>query len=52
MIPDPSLIYLDDIAHRLLVTHRLLLQSMKKPSLLKVRKILYVIPVFGVASFF
>jgi hypothetical protein len=31
------------LTHRLLVTHRLLLHCMKKPSILKVRKILYVI---------
>ena len=43
MIPNPGFIDLDDLAHRLLVTHRLLLHSMKKPSVLKVRKILYVI---------
>ena len=45
MIPDSSLVDLDDLAHCLLVTHRLLLHSMKKPSILKVRKILYVIVV-------
>ena len=34
---------LDHLTHRLLVTHRLLLQCMKKPSILKVRKISDVI---------
>ena len=43
MVSDPGFIDLDDLAHRLLVTHRLLLQFMKEPSVLKVRKILYVI---------
>ena len=44
MIADPRFIDLDHLTHRLLVTHRLLLQCMKKPSILKVRKILDVIP--------
>jgi hypothetical protein len=43
MVPDPGFIDLDHLTHRLLVTHRLLLHCMKKPSLPKVRKILYVI---------
>src|SRR6476620_3370538 len=43
MIPYPRFIDLADLAHRFLVTHPLLLQFMKKPSVLKVRKILYVI---------
>jgi len=43
MIPYPGFIDLDDLPHRLLVAHLLLLQFMKKPSVLKVRKILYVI---------
>src|SRR6202051_1676958 len=37
MIPYPAFIDLDDLAHRLLVTHRLLLHSTKKPSIRKVR---------------
>src|SRR5271169_3676581 len=44
MVTNPGFIDLDHLTHRLLVTHRLLLHSMKKPSLPKVRKILYVIP--------
>ena len=43
MIADPRFIDLDHLTHRLLVTHRLLLQCMKKPSILKVRKISDVI---------
>src|SRR3954470_927076 len=43
MVPDTGFIDLDHLTHRLLVTHRLLLHCMKKPSILKVRKILYVI---------
>ena len=43
MVPDPGFINLDHLTHRLLVTHRLLLHSTKKPSFPKVRKILYVI---------
>src|SRR5208282_2566874 len=43
MVPDTGFIDLDHLTHRLLVTHRLLLHSMKKPSIPKVRKILYVI---------
>src|SRR5208282_4698629 len=43
MVPDTGFIDLDHLTHRLLVTHRLLLHSTKKPSLPKVRKILYVI---------
>src|SRR5271168_2558988 len=43
MVPDTGVIDLDHLTHRLLVTHRLLLHSTKKPSLPKVRKILYVI---------
>src|SRR4029077_385939 len=39
MIANPRFIDLDHLTHRLLVTHRLLLQCMKKPSILKVRKI-------------
>jgi transposase len=39
MIADPRFIDLDHLTHRPLVTHRLLLQCMKKPSILKVRKI-------------
>jgi hypothetical protein len=42
MIADPSFIDLDHLTHRLIVTHRLLLHYMKKPSILKVRKILDV----------
>src|SRR5262245_47678879 len=34
---------LDHLTHRILITHRLLLHSMKKPSLPKVRKIRHVI---------
>src|ERR1700677_2652117 len=45
MIANPSFIDLDHLTHRLLVTHRLLLHYMKKPSVLKVRKILDVIAV-------
>jgi hypothetical protein len=41
--PESGFIDLDDLTHRLLVAHRLLLHSMKKPAVLKVRKILYVI---------
>jgi hypothetical protein len=47
MVPYPGFIDLDDLAHRLLVTHRLLLQFMKKPPVPKVRKILYVIETDG-----
>ena len=43
MIADPGFIDLDHLTHRILVTHRLLLQCMKKPSVPKVRKILDVI---------
>ena len=43
MVPDPGFIDLDHLTHRILVTHRLLLHCMKKPSLPKVRKILDVI---------
>src|SRR6476660_10500319 len=43
MVPDTGFIDLDHLTHRLLVTHRLLLHCMKKPSILKVRKSLYVI---------
>jgi hypothetical protein len=43
MGPHPGFVDLDDLVHSLLVTHRLLLQFMKKPSVPKVRKILYVI---------
>jgi hypothetical protein len=43
MIADPSFIDLDHLTHRLIVNHRLLLHYMKKPSVLKVRKILDVI---------
>jgi hypothetical protein len=50
MIPYPGFIDLDDLAHRLLVTHRLLLHFMKKPSVLKVRKILYVIAAHNYSS--
>ena len=32
MIPNPGFIDLDHLTHRLLITHRLLLQFMKKPS--------------------
>ncbi len=39
MIPDPGFVDLNHLTHRLLVTHRLLLQFMKKPSVPKVRKI-------------
>src|SRR4051812_34779909 len=39
MIPNPGFIDLDDLAHRFLVTHRLLLHCMKEPSVLKERKI-------------
>jgi hypothetical protein len=39
MIPYPSFIDLDHLTHWILVTHRLLLQSMKKPSIPKERKI-------------
>ena len=37
MIADPRFIDLDHLTHRLLVTHRLLLQCMKKPSILEDR---------------
>ena len=43
MVPDTGFIDRDYLTDRLLVTHRLLLHCMKKPSILKVRKILYVI---------
>ena len=43
MVPDPGFVDLDHLTHRLLVTHRLLLHSMKKPSVPKVRKIWHVI---------
>jgi hypothetical protein len=43
MIADPSFIDLDHLTRRLIVTHRLLLHYMKKPSVRKVRKILDVI---------
>src|SRR3954462_8491831 len=43
MVPDTGFIDLDHLTHRLLVPHRLLLHCMKKPSILKVQKILYVI---------
>jgi hypothetical protein len=43
MVPDPRFVDLDHLTHRLLVTHRLLLHSMKKPSVPKVRKIRHVI---------
>ncbi len=43
MIADPGFIDLDHLTHRILVTHRLLLHYMKKPSVPKVRKILDVI---------
>jgi hypothetical protein len=43
MVSDPGFIDLDHLTHRILVTHRLLLHSMKKPSLPKVRKIRHVI---------
>src|SRR4029077_14354967 len=39
MIANPRFIDLDHLTHRLLVTHLLLLQCMKKLSILKVRKI-------------
>src|SRR6187431_1292529 len=39
MIPYPSFIDLDHLTHWILVTNRLLLQSMKKPSIPKERKI-------------
>src|SRR3954471_24085848 len=51
MVPDTGFINLDHLTHRLLVTHPLLLHCMKKPSILKVRKILYVINNFAVCSF-
>src|ERR1700726_3502790 len=43
MVADTRFIDLDHLTHRFLVTHRLLLQCMKKPSVLKERKILDVI---------
>ena len=43
MVSDPGFIDLDHLTHRILVTHRLLLHCMKKPSVPKVRKILDVI---------
>src|ERR1051325_2954963 len=43
MVSDPGFIDLDHLTHRILITHRLLLHSMKKPSLPKVRKIRHVI---------
>src|SRR5271166_290810 len=43
MVSDPGFIDLDHLTHWILVTHRLLLHSMKKPSLPKVRKIRHVI---------
>ena len=49
MIADPRFIDLDHLTHRLLVTHRLLLQCMKKPSILKVRKIADVINANSIA---
>ncbi len=46
MVSDPGFIDLDHLTHRILVTHRLLLHCMKKPSVPKVRKILDVIARF------
>ncbi|MGB6796072.1 MAG: hypothetical protein WBE48_05775, partial [Xanthobacteraceae bacterium] len=43
MVSDPGFIDLDHLTHRILVTHRLLLHCMKKPSVPKVGKILDVI---------
>src|SRR6185437_14410256 len=43
MVPDPGFIDLNHLTHWILVTHRLLLHCMKKPSVPKVRKILDVI---------
>src|SRR6476661_848967 len=56
MVADTRFIDLNHLTHRFLVTHRLLLQCMKKPSVPKERKILHVIfmtnaSVAGRASF-
>jgi hypothetical protein len=51
MIPNPGFIDLDNLTHRILVTHWLLLPySRRRPSILKVRKILYVIRLADVAQ--
>ena len=50
MVSDPGFIDLDHLTHRLLVTHRLLLHCMKKPSVPKVRKILDVTTAAAPAS--
>jgi hypothetical protein len=42
MIADPRFIDLDHLTHPLLVAHQLLIQCMKKPSVLKDHDILYV----------
>ena len=52
MIADASLVDLDDLAHRLLVTHRLLLHFRRKPSNLKVRKISRVIEIRAIKTAF